>query len=125
MQMYYGVLLLACKNPEGRRHAFFMDCNQNVLLKVLKMIWNVPQYRINMLFSQSQKWMTTAVPNFLFMVDTSNILTAVSMVHKCNSSCQFVSKSFSRSIERENIYLLQDSNLFMITAMSNILIYFV
>ncbi len=44
-----------------------------------------------------------ALMNELFVVDTHDILTAVSMVHKCESSCGFVSKSFSRNVERENI----------------------
>ena len=39
----------------------------------------------------------------IFIVKTSAVLNAVSVVHKCESSCQFVSRLCPRNVERENI----------------------
>lgn len=39
----------------------------------------------------------------IFFSETEDVVKAVSMVHQCDSSCQFVTKSYSRNVERETI----------------------
>jgi len=39
----------------------------------------------------------------IFLTRRSSILKAVSVVHKCSSSCKFVKKEIPRNIERQNI----------------------
>lgn len=91
-EIKYGLLLLCCKTSNGSK------------LCVMRGLESILSLHGAPIMNELECPLLT-LTHSVFTVKSSAILKAVSVVHACGNSCQFVMKQRTRRIEREDLHL--------------------
>ena len=90
VQTRYGILLACCKAVDGRA-----ACIVRALEEV--------QTPLGVPIMNEFDCPLLSLTHTIFTVKSLEIVKAVSVIHECTESCQFIDKESARSVEREDV----------------------